>query len=643
MSLSRFAPLLFCLAIVSLANAQNIVAPKAGIPIPPEVKTELQQRIEKLNALVADVQEKLSNAEHQPLRRFLPDAEVLIRAVERTLEDEIFFKKGEFDQAREQLNQGEERLSQLMQGKAPWNEQTGLVTRGYRSRIDGSLQPYQILVPENFKRNGEARRLDIWYHGRNNNLSEVAFLGRGARNAGPFAPENGFVLAPYGRFCNAMKFAGETDTWEAIAHAKSFYKIDDNKISVRGFSMGGAAAWHIGAHYASRWAAVNPGAGFVETKIYQNLTDQLDDIPEYEQKLWRFTDALEYAVNLENTTLVAYSGEIDKQKAAADLMEKKLAENGITMTHIIGPKTGHKYEPLAQKQVAKLVDAAAAKGRNSLPGTIRFVTYTLKYNRMHWLTIDSLKQHWELAEVHATFKASTINAKTKNISAITFHRDDADSITIDGQTFDSPHRSFIQENGKWKVGSPTGLRKQHNLQGPIDDCFTDSFLFVPPATAGWSQQNDDWVKNESNDASFQWCRQMRGGPRVKSADEISDADLQSSNLVLWGDPKSNPLIAKIVDRLPIRWSEKQIEIAGEKFNAENSIPVLIYPNPLNPKRYVVLNSGPTFMQFGAQSNSQQTPKLPDFAILDTGVSVQKRIRGNGVRHADFFNEQWRVE
>ena len=34
---------------------------------------------------------------------------------------------------------------------------------------------------------------------------------------------------------------------------------------VRGFSMGGAAAWHFGAHFAGLWAAVAPGAGFTET------------------------------------------------------------------------------------------------------------------------------------------------------------------------------------------------------------------------------------------------------------------------------------------------------------------------------------------------------------------------------------------
>ena len=40
-----------------------------------------------------------------------------------------------------------ERASQLRDGKAPWTTATGLVVRGYVSKIDGSVQPYGLVVP----------------------------------------------------------------------------------------------------------------------------------------------------------------------------------------------------------------------------------------------------------------------------------------------------------------------------------------------------------------------------------------------------------------------------------------------------------------------------------------------------------------
>ncbi|MGK0198783.1 MAG: hypothetical protein ACI91J_002061, partial [Yoonia sp.] len=97
---------------------------------------------------------------------------------------------------------------------------------------------------------------------------------------------------------------------------------------------------------------------------------------------------------------------------------------------------------------------------------------------------------------------------------------------------------------------------------------------------------------------------------------------------------------RIVSQLPVKWTKRKVILAGKSFDSTGTVPVMIYPNPLNPDRYVVLNSGQTFMQFGAMSNSRQTPKLPDWALLDTSVRVQDRVRKKGVRAAGFFDEQW---
>ena len=133
------------------------------------------------------------------------------------------------------------------------------------------------------------------------------------------------MLHLYGRYCNANKFAGEVDLFEALDAVKTQYPIDENRIVVRGFSMGGAAAWQFAAHFAGLWAAAAPGAGFSETaeflKVFQN---EAVKPTWWEQKLWHMYDATDYAANLYNCPTVAYSGEIDRQKQAADMMEKAL-------------------------------------------------------------------------------------------------------------------------------------------------------------------------------------------------------------------------------------------------------------------------------------------------------------------------------
>ena len=73
------------------------------------------------------------------------------------------------------------------------------------------------------------------------------------------------------------------------------------------------------------------------------------------------------------------------------------------------------------------------------------------------------------------------------------------------------------------------------------------------------------------------------------------------------------------------------------------MPAFIIPNPLNPSRYVVINSGFTFPQYAGASNSQQTPKLPDWAILDMSVPLAERVGGKGVVDANFFDECWQLK
>ena len=69
--------------------------------------------------------------------------------------------------------------------------------------------------------------------------------------------------------------------------------------------------------------------------------------------------------------------------------------------------------------------------------------------------------------------------------------------------------------------------------------------------------------------------------------------------------------------------------------------IAIYPNPLYPKKYVVLNSGFTFREADHASNARQVPKLPDWAIVDVRVPATPRAPGR-IAAAGFFNEQWQL-
>ncbi|HEX3880723.1 MAG TPA: hypothetical protein VHW24_27265 [Bryobacteraceae bacterium] len=649
--------LLFCaLAPFVAALAQPTIksVPPAGIEISPQDRAELQIGLDNLRAQTA----KLAK---NPL---LPDVLIYQEAVRYALEYGEFFKADEVAKARLLLQHGEQRAADLAAGRAPWTTATGLVVRGYISKIDKSVQPYGLVVPASYSPTAPHRwRLDAWFHGRNETLSEINFLADREKNVGEWSPRDTIVLHLYGRFCNASRFAGEVDFFEALDAVKRHYAIDENRILDRGFSMGGASAWDLGTHHAGMFAAVQPGAGFSETIEYLKLKLTGDAAPPWwEQTLFHLYDATGYAVNLYNTSTVAYNGEIDPQKQAADKMQSAMAEEGLRMIRIVGPQTAHKYHPDSKIQIENMLDAIAERGRDPYPREIKFTTWTLAYNRMKWVVIDALGKHWERARLNAAIAGdSAVSVESSNVAAFTLDMGSGGcpldlarkvAVTIDGQklTASGPmsDRSwtahFRKHGSQWEVAESNtvvGLHKRHGLQGPIDDAFLDSFVFVSPSAAPIAPAVGKWVSSEEARAIKEWRREFRGDAQVRRDTEVSDADIASSNLVLWGDPSSNRILARIADQLPVKWSAQGIAVGKEHFSPDTHAAILIYPNPLNPSKYVVVNSGFTFREADYLSNARQTPKLPDYAVADLTTPPDGRFPGKIVA-AGFFGEDWEL-
>lgn len=637
--------------------------PKLGVEVPAEKRQMLEAGLAKLGATVESLRKRTD-----PLARELwPDVAIYHKAVHDALTYQEFHQPKEIDDAAKLLEIGEQRGRHLLDGQAPWTSATGLVVRGYVSKLDDSVQPYGMVVPASYTDRGPGRfRLDLWFHGRGETLTEVNFLRDRAASPGTFTPADTLVLHPYGRWNNAFKLAGEVDVLEALASAKRRYRVDDDRIAVRGFSMGGAGAWHFAVHYPDQFFAANPGAGFSETPEFLRVFQKETLRPEpWERQLWRLYDCNEWAANLAHLPTVAYSGETDSQKQAADIMEQALSRENLRLQHIIGPKTGHSYHPQARDEVERRLASLAKNGRHSSPERLEFVTYTLKYHRLHWLSVDELTRHWEQARVRAEIDraANAVAIKTQGVAALTldfpagkapFDPRRPVTVTIDGQSLASDRpasdqswqAAFHRAMDGWKagprpVGNPDDLRKRPGLQGPIDDAFLDSFLFVHPSAQGWHEPTAVWVDAEMERAKEQWRRHFRGVVRVKEDREITDEDLARHHLVLWGDPASNTLLGRIIGKLPISWTKEAIKAGTDSFPADRHTLVAVYPNPLNPARYVVLNSGFTFREYTHLNNARQIPVLPDWAVVDLTTPPGNVWPGKIVK-ADFFDETWKL-
>jgi pimeloyl-ACP methyl ester carboxylesterase len=643
--------------------------PPLGQPLADADKQEMQGGVDKLSAEIAQLKTTLKGA----LADRLADVEICLDAVKLPL---TYGELLNLNQARTSLAMGEERAAQLAKGQTPWTTQDG--PRGYYSKIDGSAQPFLFTMPVGYKPDDtKKQRLYIFCRGRTDSSLELAFINGNSNNwnSKPFEPgADRFILQPYGRYCNANRFAGEIDVLEAIDALKKEYNIDDNRIVLTGFSMGGASGWQFATHYSDLWAATSAGAGFTETRRFLNL--RFDPVW-YQLTLWHMYDSVDYAANLFNVPMIAYAGEIDPQKQASDAMLTAMDAEGIKQERIIGPNTQHMYEPGARKELMARLDELARIGRDPAPKQVRLTTWTLRYNHMFWVALDGLEKHWDRARADARIDNDAITVKTTNVTAM--HLDfkaglapwqagatpaltiDGDAITLPAVAADkSLNVPLMKSEGHWKIGSDDVsvtiaggqvfkvLHKRPGLQGPIDDSFMDSFIFVRPTGQPLNDAVGKWTSSEADRAIQQWHAIFRGEPRVKKDTEITDADIASSNLVLFGDPSSNAILKRVTNQLGIQWTAQNVTAGSQTFSADTHVPVFIYPNPLNPAHYIVVNSGFTF--HNQSNNDMQNSKLSDWVVVDTAEPGAPDTQEQNTVHipaaikaAGFFDESWMVK
>jgi pimeloyl-ACP methyl ester carboxylesterase len=647
--------------------------PPVGNDLDPADRDSLQADLDALGRRIDNLQKKWEG--RPDLLAYLPDVQIFYNAVRYPL---AYHETIEPGMARRALSAGRERARLLEDGQTPWAKHSG--PRGFISRIDGSVQPYVLHVPREYREQpaGAQRkfRMDVWGHGRDELLTELRFVMQDDELHElryldlPTEPPDKFILSLYGRYITAYKFAGEIDGLEAMEAVRRQYPIDENRMLVIGFSLGGTCAWQYAVHYPDLWAAAAPGAGLAETRRFLKFfqDEDVSTAPWYQQALWHLYDSTDYVANLASLPTIAYAGELDRQKQASDVMLEAAAPEGVDLQRIVGRRIGHHFTKEAMHELEQRLDKIIARGRNPLPAKLRFTTWTLRYNRMYWLTLDRLVHHWQRARADGGFTNAAdgsidgFTLNTQNVAALTLsfppgscpvaagHRP---KVRLDGVLVQGPpvaedrswSAQFAKTGDGWRAAEKgsdaSSLHKRHGLQGPIDDAFMDRFLIVRPTGKPLNNKTGTWVNRECRHAIDHWRLQFRGEARAKDDVQVTDQDMADGNLVLFGDPSSNRLIARLADKLPIRWTERSITLGDRSFPADHHVPVLVYPNPLHASHYVVLNSGFTYREYDYLNNARQTPKLPDYAVLDVDQPPTTQVPG-GIAAAGFFDEEWKL-
>ena len=649
------------LFVAALAAGLRAPAELQAQAPPVEVEKALEAELKELEQLLTE-ETKRREADAEKTGRAvdtqaLADARVFTKAVEWILRHQEFYRPNYIDQTRRALKLGKERVQNLSENKSPWRNRTGSTVLGYISKVDGSVQPYALTLPEGVDPDAGTRwPLYVVLHGRQATMNEVNFITRFEDKPLPEG-QTWIQLDVFGRTNNAYRFAGETDVFEAIDDVRRRYRIDDKRITLWGFSMGGAGAWHLGVHHPSTWASVGTGAGFVDFYKYQK---QKEKLPAHEDKTLKIYDAVDYALNAANVPIITYGGELDPQLAAGKTMVAAAGKENIEIPLLIGKGMGHKFDEDSKAKFLAYLAEHNKKGRPGYPGArkIRFITYTLKYNTCEWLTISEMNFPYQpaVAEGEVT-NEGILKLSTKNVAALAIARDVAEEIELDGTRLplqsaaDGLLPDVYYEKGTkgWTILDYNASRshmanpnpnKRHDLQGPIDDAFMQPFVCIRGTGTPWVQEQNDWADWTLARFGREFDKWMRGRVPIIKDEELTEELIQDKNLILFGDPGSNKVLAKILPKLPIEWTKEAIQVAGKSWDPKTRGLSIIYPNPLNPRRYVVINSGHTFHEkdFKA-SNAWLFPRLGDIAVQ----RFEKQKDGGyeeKVEWADLFHSGW---
>lgn len=143
-------------------------------------------------------------------------------------------------------------LAQAEAGRDVLAEQTGYFRRAFLSKVDGTLQPYAVRVPAGYNpRAGRKYPLLVFLHGSASDETNLAGMD--------YLSEGDFIeLAPRGRGpSNAYtRDHAQEDVEEAIEAVIQSYPVNEKRIVLTGFSMGGYGVYRTFYEHPERYKAL---------------------------------------------------------------------------------------------------------------------------------------------------------------------------------------------------------------------------------------------------------------------------------------------------------------------------------------------------------------------------------------------------
>ncbi len=512
----------------------------------------------------------------------------------------------------------------------------------FRSRIDDRLQPCAVCATDDGAQ-PKALILEVSPGASAANLpgmvQQVESIAAIAGKAGHSA----VMLRPTGRGPGSVyQNYGEVDVFEAIECVRGQFAIDRDRVSITGSSMGGAATWYLASHYPDVFAAAAPFCGYCDWRLWAKPGGLAFHMHPWELTSWQARSAATLVENFRHTPVWMIHGQWDRAVGGGVPVEHSLQMDrlmtaaGIDHKLTIVPKTGHGCRK--PEIFEEVVGWMLSRTKTRSPRHVTLATWSLRHNRSYWLAVDRLGAYDRRGLVDAELGEAGLAVRTENVDALTLGpiggAGEA-ATTIDGEDagvigLDATVSLERGAGGKWGPAAAPARRKRHGASGPVADVFHEPVILVP-GTAGSEEETffNRWVA----DNAVRYFSSRNGGVHrggivgentvelaVVPDAELTDEMLATRNLVLYGTPASNAILARFEGQVPVRFEGETVHLADKSFSGDRAAVLAVFPHPLAEQRYVAVHGGVTAdaITWGAHLDMML---LPDYIAYNRGETL----------------------
>jgi len=523
------------------------------------------------------------------------------------------------DRILAEIRLAEAALESIRNGRVPF--MTGLREEGYYSDNDASFQPFLRYLPVRARRRDRLPLL-VYLHGYVPTLNLVNWQDLPPALLDLAETEGYAVVAPFGRSNTDFQGIGEQDVLRAIVEMRGRYRVDDDRIVLVGYSMGGMGAWTIGAHYPHLFAGLVVISGRGDYYYWQGVTP--GELPAYKRVLINTDFGYSLLPNLAHLPVYAIHAAADSLVPVAEPrhMIAALREVNPDVTYVELPDADHwiANEALSRPDLRTWL----RRRRRSTPASFAYQTWHPQYRQAYWVSAAGLRRGHTPAVITARASEEFVALAARGVLRL--------DVCRSGMPAAVRHLPVV-ETGDFEIRfRPRRTPSPAEPCGPVKQAFLAPFVFVR-ASRSTEPEGSDPFRTAVQD----WLRFAKAPPRTAFEEHIGREELARYNVFVFGEPEGSELIRRVLAQSPISITESDYVVGALRFPREGHGLYFVERSPWNPARLAVVQAG---LAWGAGlPSNHKYDFLPDYIVYSEQTDPDG---SNTALCAGFFDADWQV-